>query len=102
MITKIIQRNSTLIILAGVIISIWYFWPVEPNPYADVPRFAKIDFNDGDECYRSYAFQNEQSLKYRLKTVFEMESLLQQENKRKILFHKTDCIHDGVIELSAR
>lgn len=102
MFAKIIQRNSCFLIIIAVIATVWYFWPEEPNPYADVPRFAKIDFNDGEECYKSYAFQNELSLKYRLKTVFEMESLLQQENKRKILFHKTDCIHDGVIQLSER
>lgn len=100
---QFIQRHSTLLIVIVVISCVIIFWhKSEPNPYADVPQFEPIEYNDGVECYKSYAFQNELALKYRLKTVDQMEPLLQKENKRKIIFHKTDCIHDGVLRISAR
>lgn len=67
-----------------------------------VPKFRKIEYNDGSECYKSYAFQSDEALRYSLKSVFDMNKLLQEENKRKIFFHKTDCIHDGIVKMSKR
>lgn len=72
------------------------------NPYANVPSFEPIAYNDGLECYKSYAFQNNLSLKFQLRNIFELNAILEDQTTPKIFFHKTDCIHDGVIHLNAR
>lgn len=103
MLPKIIQRNSSFILLLLIIISVWYYWFIyNKNVTKTAPHFKPLGFNDKDECYKSYAFQNDLALKYQLKTIFDIEDLLQQENKRKIFFHQTDCIHNGVLHITAR
>lgn len=103
MILMLVKKNSFVIIFSCGILCIWYFWPTSaPQNAYYVPKFDPIEYNDNDQCYKSYAFQNEIALQYKLKSINEINSILHMKDKRKLFFHKTNCIHDGVLQLSAR
>lgn len=80
------------------ILSIVYFNDFDIAGY----KQEKFDFTNRSSCHKSWAY-NGYSLNifYKLKDVLE-EGILTNNNKSNIFFHKTECIHDGVIRLHAR
>lgn len=62
----------------------------------------KIDFTNRSSCHKSWAYNGYgPSLYFKLKDVLR-EGILLNNNGSNIFFHKTECIHDGVIRLHAR
>lgn len=97
------KRNYPYVAIVLSLFYLFYSIATRPeDPYEHVPSFEPISFNDRDECYKSYAFQNELSLKFKLRNILELSAILEDQLKQNIFFHKTDCIHDGVIHLTAR
>lgn len=61
-------------------------------------------FSNKSECYHNFANEkSDQFAKFKLNDIQNLESTILNNSKgNNIFFHQTNCIHDGVIQLTVR